>query len=222
MSQNIYPISHFFIIIRLVLMPTSYCSGGGFATNVRLFALLLTTLILLLPLAVQASNLFAPQIILAKIGDAEAQFNVGEMYEAGFDVKQDKKEARYWFTRSASQKHEKAGFKLLYWDVEREGLNDKNKAKVKKLNNMAKQGNAQAQYYLGQMYANGVGTNKDFDVAINWLNKAAIVGVLEAKIELASVREEKLYEAQKRALLKNRFETDPCNSKSAKFLSTCR
>ena len=188
----------------------------------RFFALTLTSLILLLPLAVQAGSLFDAQIKMAKLGDAEAQFNVGEMYEIGFNVKQDKKEARYWISRSANQKHETAGFKLLYWDLERDGLKGKNKTKVKELNKLAKQGNAQAQYYLGKMYAHGVGINKNSDVAIDWLNKAALVGVLEAELELASVREEKEREEQKKALLKNRFESDPCSGKFAKFLSTCK
>ena len=188
----------------------------------RFFVLMLTSLILLLPLAVQAGNLFDSQMKLAKLGDAEAQFNVGEMFEIGFSVKQDKKEARYWISRSANQKHETAGFKLLYWDLERDGLKGKNKTKVKELNKLAKQGNAQAQYYLGKMYAHGVGINKNSDVAIDWLNKAALVGVLEAELELASVREEKEREEQKKALLKNRFESDPCSGKSARFLSTCR
>ena len=188
----------------------------------RFFALMLTSLILLLPLAVQAGSLFDAQIKMAKLGDAEAQFNVGEMYEIGFNVKQDKKEARYWISRSANQKHETAGFKLLYWDLERDGLKGKNKTKVKELNKLAKQGNAQAQYYLGKMYAHGVGINKNSDVAIDWLNKAALVGVLEAELELASVREEKEREEQKKALLKNRFESDPCSGKFAKFLSTCK
>ena len=197
-------------------------SIGGFTTNVRLFVLLLTILLLLVPFAVQADSLFDFQMKLAKSGDAEAQFNIAEMYEIGFGVRQDKKEARYWMARSANQKHEIAGFKLLYWDVEKKGLKGKNKAKMKQLNKMAKQDNAQAQYYLGKMYAHGVGLKKNPDVAIDWLKKAASAGVIEAELELASVREEKRRETLKKALLKNRFESDPCSGKSAKFLSTCR
>jgi TPR repeat protein len=184
---------------------------------------MLITLILLLPLAVQANNLFNSQIKLAKKGDAEAQFNVGEMYEIGFGVKQDKKEARYWVSRSANKKHKAAGFKLLYWDMEREGLKGENKAKVKELNKMAKQGNPQAQHYLGKMHAHGIGVNKNSDVAADLLKKAVLVGVLEAEVELAFVREEKQREAQKKeVLIENRFVTDPCSSKLARFLSTCR
>jgi len=191
-------------------------------SSFHFFVLKLTTLILLLPLAVQASNLFNSQMKLARLGDAEAQFNVGEMYEIGFSVKQDKQEARYWISRSANQLYEAAVFKLLYWDVERDGLKGENKAKVKELNTLAKQGNAQAQYYLGKMYAHGVGIDKNLDIAISWLNKAALVGVLEADLELSSVRHEEQREAKKKALMKNRFESDLCRGKSAKFISTCR
>jgi hypothetical protein len=221
MTQYIHLTCRFFVIILYGLLLAPCRSVAGVATNVRTFVLVLATLILL-PLAVQASDLFDLQIGLAKKGDAEAQFNVGEMYEIGFGVKQDKKEARYWISRAANQKHETAGFKLLYWDVEREGLKGKNKDKVNELNKIAKQGNAQAQYYLGKMYAHGVGISKNSDVAIELLNKAALDGVIEAEIELASIREEKQREAQKKALLENRFKADPCSGKSAKFLSTCR
>ena len=186
------------------------------------FLLMLTTLLLLSPLTVEASELFNSQLTLAKQGDAEAQFNVGEMYEIGFGVKQDEKEARYWISKSANQNYETAGFKLLYWDMEQSGLKGKNKTKVIELNKMAKQDNAQAQYYLGKMYAYGVGINKNTDAAFGWLNKAALSGVLEAEVELATMREEKQYEAKKKPILKNRFESDPCLSKSAKFLSTCK
>ena len=72
--------------------------------------------------------------------------------------------------------------------------------------------------YLGKMYANGVGINKNPDVAIDWLRKAASVGVLEAELELGYLMEAKQHEARK----ERRFESDPCSDKTARFLSTCR
>ena len=194
------------------------CFNSDFTINVRVFMLMLITLLVLLPLVVQADNFFDSQMKLAKQGNAEAQFKVGEMYENGLGVDQDRKEAKYWTTRAANQNHETARFKLLYWDMGRRGLNGENEAKVEELNTKAKQGNAQAQYYLGKLYANGVGIKKNPDVAIDWLNKAALAGVLEAELELASLMEEKKQEAQK----ERRFKSDPCNDKTARFLSTCR
>ena len=164
---------------------------GDFVTNARLFVLLITTFILLLPLAVQADGLFNFQMKLAEKGNAEAQYKVGEMYETGFGVKQDMKQARSWITKSAGQGHETASFKLLYWDVEKNGLTGENKTKVDALNTKAAAGNAQAQYYVGKMHAHGIGVKKNPDKAITWLNKAALVGVLAAERELTAVREDK-------------------------------
>ena len=192
-------------------------TGETFNARVAIL-ILIKILILVLPLVVQANDIFDSQMKLAKQGNAEAQFKVGEMYEAGFGVEQDTREAKYWITRAANQNHEIARFKLLYWDMEAKGLNAENKIKVNELNTKAKQGNAQAQYYLGKMYAYGVGIKKNPDVAIGWLNKAASKGVLEAELELASLKEDKQLKAHK----KMRFESDPCSSKTAKFLSTCR
>ncbi|HHJ35231.1 MAG TPA: sel1 repeat family protein, partial [Gammaproteobacteria bacterium] len=170
--------------------------------NARFFLLATITLVLLLPGMVRADGLFDFQMKLAKKGNAEAEYKVGEMYETGFGVKKDMTEAMSWITKSADQGHETAGFKLLYWDVEKNGITDANKAKVESLKAKAKDGNPQAQYYVGSMYANGVGVKKDSNKAISWLNKAALVGVLAAERELTTVREGK----QRAALAKRRAE----------------
>jgi len=162
---------------------------AGFASNVRFIALMLITLILFLPSVSQADGLFDFQMKLAKKGNAEAQFKVGEMYETGFGVKEDKTEAMNWITKAAGQGHETAKFKLLYWDIEKNGVNDANKVEYEALKTKANEGNAQAQYYFGKMYARGVGVKKNSNKAISWLNKAALVGVLEAEREVALVRE---------------------------------
>ncbi|RKZ65388.1 MAG: hypothetical protein DRQ44_08160 [Gammaproteobacteria bacterium] len=151
--------------------------------------LMLIAIILLLPSITQADGLFDFQMKLAKKGNAEAQFKVGEMYETGFGVKEDKAEARNWITKASDQGHETAGFKLLYWDIEKNGVNDSNKAKFEALKAQANDGNAQAQFYIGKMYSRGVGVKRSSNKAISWLNKAALVGVLEAEREVSLVRE---------------------------------
>ena len=165
-----------------------------------LMTLGLTFIFLLAPLTAQADGLFDFQMKLAEKGNAEAQFKVGEMYETGFGVKQDRKQAENWIKQSYNQGHEKAGFKLLYWDVEKNGINAGNKAKVDELNKKANEGNSQAQYYVGKMHAHGVGLKKDPELAIGWLNKAALGGVLDAERELTAVRENR----QRNALAKRR------------------
>ena len=172
---------------------------GDLFVNIRFVLLLLITLVFLLPAMVQADGLFDFQMKLAKKGNVEAEYKVGEMYETGFGVKKDMAEARNWITKAANQGHETANFKLLYWDLKKNGVSASNKEDLEVLKSKAKEGNPQAQYYVGKMQANGVGLKKDYDKAINWLNKAALVGVLAAESELVTVREN-----QQRAVLAKR------------------
>ena len=98
---------------------------------------MLMTILLLAPSLSQADGLFDFQMKLAKKGNAEAQFKVGEMYETGFGVKEDKTEALNWITKAAKQGNETATFKLLYWDIEKNGVNNANKAEFEALKTKA-------------------------------------------------------------------------------------
>lgn len=178
------------------------------ANKVGRVVLVLLSVFILLPAISQASGLFDFQMKLAEKGNAEAQYKVGEMYETGFGVKKDMAKANDWINKAASQGHETADFKLLYWDLGENGVNDTNKEKVDALQAKAKADNPHAQYYLGKMLAYGVGIKKNSDKAIKWLNKAALVGVLEAEREIIVVRENKQRQAlaQRRAEEKKRAE----------------
>jgi len=164
-------------------------SDGASAIKVGLGLLLFLFFLVTISIA-QADGLFDFQMKLAKKGNPEAEFKIGEMYETGFGVKKDMKEARVWIEKAAAQGHETARFKLLYWDIEKNGVTASNKAGIKDIQTKAESGNPQAQYYLGKMHAYGVGVKKDPNKAMQWLNKAALVGVLEAEREIPMVREE--------------------------------
>ncbi|MDT8453063.1 MAG: hypothetical protein RQ936_10035 [Gammaproteobacteria bacterium] len=136
----------------------------------------------------QANGLFDFQMKLATKGNVEAEFKVGEMYEAGFGVEKDIKAAREWINKAAAQGHEAANFKLLYWEIESNGVEGENKKKLAELKSKADKGNPQAMYYLGKMHAYGVGVKTNYDLALDWLNKATFLGVLEAERESLVVR----------------------------------
>ena len=163
---------------------------GVCIAKARTFGLMLLSVVVMLsPVIVQADMVFDFQMKLAKKGNAEAQYKVGEMYETGFGVKQDSEEAMSWVTKAANKGHETAEFKLLYWDIEKNGMSNANKINLGSLKAKAKQGNPQASYYLGKMYARGVGFPRNTNSAVKWLNKAASVGVPAAESELVIVRE---------------------------------
>jgi uncharacterized membrane protein YqiK len=137
-----------------------------------------------------SSSIFRFQYKLAEQGNAEAQYKVGEMYEMGRGVAQDKAKAREWYTKSASQDHKKSSYRLLYLDIETSGLSVERKKKVDELKKEASTGGADAQYFLGRMYAHGVGVNKDLNQAKDWLGKATFNGIPEAETDLIAVDEE--------------------------------
>ncbi len=189
---------------------------GSSAIKVGLGLLLFMFVLVTLSVA-QANGLFDFQMKLAKKGNPEAQFKVGEMYETGFGVKKDMAEAKNWIDKAAAQGHETANFKLLYWDLEKNGLTRDNKARVEELKAKAKAGNPQAQYYVGKMNAYGVGMKKNPEKGLEWLNKAALVGVIAAESEMVTVREsiqrqdiarKKRAEEKKRAEAKARQERE--------------
>ena len=136
------------------------------------------------------SVLFRFQLKLANQGNPEAQYKVGEMYETGKGVKKDKAVSREWFEKASSKGHQKASYKILYIDISTNGLDDYSKSQLTNLRREAESNNADAQYYLGKMYAQGVGLPKSLNNALTWLNKATYNGVLEAETEAIEIDEE--------------------------------
>ena len=93
---------------------------------------------------------------LAEQGDAEAQYNLGVMYEHSLGVPQDYKTAVKWYRLSAEQglaiAQSRLGFLHL---LGIRGVQQDYKEAVKWSRLAAEQGNAIAQYFLGHSYADG-------------------------------------------------------------------
>ncbi len=141
--------------------------------------------------AARADMVFDFQMKLAQKGNAEAQFKVGEMYESGRGVEKNMIEAKRWINKAAAQGNQAAGYKLLYYDLQQNGVTTDNKAKLGDLQDAARAGDGYAQYYVGLMHSRGVGLKKNSNVALDWLGKASLVGVTAAEAEIARVNEAK-------------------------------
>ena len=63
-------------------------------------------------------------------------------------------------------------------------MNSEKDEAVKTLLPKAKQGDADAQYNLGAMYAKGDGVAQDYSAALAWVRKAADQGIAEAQFGL--------------------------------------
>ena len=95
--------------------------------------------------AVKFHRLYAEQ------GDAEAQFNLGQMYREGLEVAQDYKEAVKWYCLSAEQGDARAQCDLGMMYDKGQGVEQDYKEAEKLFRFAAEQGIAEAQGNLGVM-----------------------------------------------------------------------
>ena len=113
---------------------------------------------------------------LAKQGNADAQYNLGVMYNEGKGVPQDDKTAVKWYKLAAKQGYAHAQYNLGVMHERGEGVPEDYKTAVKWYKLAAEQGYADAQGNLGAMYAMGKGVIQDNVYAHMWLNFAASSG----------------------------------------------
>ncbi len=109
---------------------------------------------------------------LADQGHADAQFNLGIMYEADRDYA----EAVRWFRLSAEQGQAEAQFNLGSMYVRGRGVLQNDAEAVKWFRLAAEQGYASAQANLGHRYATGTGVPQDSVRAYLWFSMAAAQG----------------------------------------------
>ena len=121
---------------------------------------------------------------LANKGFAQAQYNLGVMYEKGKGVKENLKKAKKWFQFAAEQGVVKAQYSLgLMYGKGKGVAKDYSKA-IKWWNLAADQGNGKAQINLGWMYEMGKGVPKDVQKAANWYQLASNQGLAKAQEKL--------------------------------------
>ena len=113
---------------------------------------------------------------MAKRGDAEAQFNLGNMYYKGQGVLQDYKQAVKWYRLAADQGNAAAQFNLGVSYDNGQGVLQDYKQAVKWYRLAADQGNAAAQFNLGVSYYKGQGVPKNYINAHMWINISASNG----------------------------------------------
>lgn len=132
---------------------------------------------------------FETMLAKAKAGDTDAQCQVGLMYLKGKGVDQDGDQARNWIGKAARQGNDKAITRLgiLYYKGEG-GPPDYSRAF--ELFNSVRQDSVLAQYYLGEMYAQGKGVERNHTTAIEWYRKAADGGFKRAGGKIINMEEE--------------------------------
>jgi len=158
-----------------------------------------TTQLLILLLAFiqgQGSALAAPSSSMSALissanqsGDAQQQYQLGQLYQRGEKVKRHSEKAKTWYYRAAKQGHRKAQTALGKMQLYGDGI-AKNFPRARHwLSLAAKRGHPEAQFELGNLYKNGHGVQKQTSKARRWYQKAATAGYAPAQYALAQAYE---------------------------------
>ncbi len=113
---------------------------------------------------------------LAANGDAQAQYELGFMYDRGLGVPQDYKEAASWYRKAAEQGNAQAQFFLGQMYDTGKGVPQGYEEAASWYRKAAEQGEALAQLYLGFLYNYGQGVSVDMVQAYKWYSLAAVAG----------------------------------------------
>ena len=113
---------------------------------------------------------------LAEEGVAKAKHYLGFMYQNGYGVEQDAREAVKWYRKAARQGYGKAQYNLGVMYEKGQGVLQDYEEAVKWYRKAARKGVAGAQTNLGLMYDLGHGVKQDYVRAHMWNNLAAING----------------------------------------------
>ena len=141
---------------------------------------------------------------LAEQGDADAQNNLGVMYDDGRGVPQDYAAAVSWYRKAAEQGYAEAQNNLGFMYEKGQGLPQDYAAAMSWCRKAAEQGLASAQFNLGVMYAKGQGVTQEYYMQAHmWWNLAAVNGDADAINNLdfvaAKMTPAQIAEAQKLA-----------------------
>ena len=116
--------------------------------------------------------------------DADAQWNLGEMYAYGKGVAKDENMAVVLYRKAAKQGNAQAQVNLGWCFANGVGVAMDKKTAYKLYRKAAEKGNAQAQVNLGLCFANGAGVAKNQETAYECYRKAAEQGNSAAQFEL--------------------------------------
>lgn len=122
------------------------------------------------------TDIYHERLTEAEQGSAEAQFEIGAMYENGRGVTADRAQAQQWYQKAADQKHDRALHAIAR-------MKD-NQRRLEITQSQAESGDVEAQYKLGSMYLTGTGTPPDLQLAAKWLTRAADKNHTKAQFKL--------------------------------------
>ena len=120
----------------------------------------------------------------AEQGDANAQYELGRMYDNGEGVPQNYVEAAKWYRQAADQGDAMAQNNLGVMHYKGQGVPQNDAEAFRWYRLAADQGDATAQSNLGGMYEKGEGVPQNYVEAVKWYRVAAEQGYANAQFGL--------------------------------------
>jgi TPR repeat protein len=131
---------------------------------------------------------------LAEKDNADAQYNLGILYQKGLGVEKNIKAAFIWYKRASANGHTDAMYNLgLMYDkgkVIYRSTKDADKWWLK----AAELGNDAAQFNIAVKYAYGGSLGKDISKALRWWKQSALQGNKDARATLYKIYTEGLFD----------------------------
>lgn len=118
----------------------------------------------------------------ARLGDSDAQFALGRLYEVGRGLAPDGEAARRWYEAAAAQGNRNAAYNLGNLAVA-DGTSEGYSRGALWFLTAAQRGHRDAQYNLGVLYARGLGLTRNPVEAFAWFEAAAEGGDPQAAAE---------------------------------------
>lgn len=112
----------------------------------------------------------------AEAGDAEAQYQLGKMYNFGDGVRRDYAQALFWYRKGAEQGDPGSQFMLGGLYHFGQGVPKDDAQAFDWIMKAAKQGDTDAEFFISTCYSEGWGVAKDDAQEIAWLRKGAEQG----------------------------------------------
>ena len=114
--------------------------------------------------------------LAAEQGDANAQYNMALLFQAGKSVPKDPEMAEMWYIRAAVQGDVRAQYNLARMYYDGQGLPQNFGAALRWFTKAAEYGHSHAQHSLGLMYFKGQGVPADENTANKWWKRASRQG----------------------------------------------
>lgn len=137
-------------------------------------------------------------VSLAENGYAPAQFRLGLSYLYGKGVKENGRQAAFWFQKGAQQDHLGSQYSLGLLYLKGIGVPQSDALALQRFQQLGEQGFVPAQYQFAQMIEQGQGAAADPDLALHWYQQAG-----EAQHEKAILRLVRAYEKGELGLAQN-------------------